>query len=248
MNGRIELNSNDVQEIVIECIDRIENVQMALNLPICLNIEKTKEQLHEGFFKIESFIMRRTGRYRLDYASFKPPSTIVLNSQILTCEKDLNTIGIYPSLVRYCITREVLKVDDYVGGNIMLNKTREHILRDHTDKLEKGMQIVIINEGEDYIKDLEDLAYLWANQYIEMVNNYKAYVVLRHHKLPKLNLIWNLLKDELFSPSIFTCLENHLGTSGVFNIITNMIGRYCLIEALNESKKILDENVSKYVI
>ena len=207
-----------------------------------------KKHLREGSFKIEPFNMRLTGRHKLEYASFKPPSTIVLNSRILTCEKDLNVRDIYSPLVHYSITREVLKMDDYIGGNILLKRTMEHILKDHRDKLESGMLIVRNNNGEEYIKSIEDLASLWASQYVEMIMHYKTYVVHRYHKLPKLDFIWNLLKEELFPPSIFTCLENHLGINGVFDIITNMIGKYCLIEALNESKKIFDQNASKYVI
>jgi hypothetical protein len=148
----------------------------------------------------------------------------------------------------YTAVHEVIHADDHTGGDKLLLATRKHIFKTHKDKLETGMQFIQNNGGKDSITNFEDLASLWAIQYVDMVTHYRTYVVLRHKKYKKLDHIWSQLDKDYFSPNLLTCIEIEKGTEYVFNLFTNMMGEYCLIEALNDYKSIQEKNVGSYTV
>jgi len=246
--GRRGLTSDDVRELVFEAIGLIEDAQRELDLPICPHIEETSESLRDGEFRAEPLPRNRSGPYAMDYGAFEPPSTIILDSGLPSCDCPLSIPGLPDTLARYCATHEVIHADDHTGGDRLLVETRRHILKDHGDKLERGMMIIEQEGGGDCIRSYEELADLWAMQYVDMATHYRAYVVLRHKQLPKIDFIWAGLRNDLFPPHMFTCIERDKGVSYVLGIITQHAGEYCLIDALRESEGIREKNACRYTV
>jgi len=246
--GRRELTSDDVRKLVFKAIEMIMDAQRELDLPICHHIEETRERLRSGEFRADPLPRNRGGTYEMDYGAFEPPSTIVLDSWLLYCDRPLSIPKLPGTLASYCATHEVTHADDHTGGDRLLKVTRRHILKDHGDKLEKGMQIIEREGGSDCIDGYKELAGLWAVQYVDMVTHYRSYVVLRHKRLPKLDFVWARLRDHFFPPNLLTCIENQRGIRHVFDIITRQAGEYCLIEALRDSQQISERNTLRYLV
>ena len=255
MTGRRELTSDDVRRLVFEAIGMIANVQRELELPICPRIKETSERLRGGEFRAELLNGNRgvltvngSRPYAMDYGAFEPPSTIVLDSRLPFCDRPLDIPQLPDTLAHYCATHEVIHADDHTGGDRLLSETRRHILKDHGDKLEKGMQIIEQEGGTDCIDGQEELAELWAMQYVDMVTHYRAYVVLRHRRLPKLDFIWTGLRNDFFPPTLLTRIERHRGAGYVFDIIIRRAGDYCLIDALREFESIGEKSACTYTV
>ena len=142
----------------------------------------------------------------------------------------------------------MVNADDYVGGDRLLRRTVEHIISDHSNELRKGMIVIKSNGGCNCIPNSNDLADLWAMQYVDAVAHYRAFVALRHRGLPMLDQIWARLSDDPLSPSLFTYLEQQRGVNEIFDIVTNGAGEYCLIEALKECQGISERNAYAYTV
>jgi hypothetical protein len=110
------------------------------------------------------------------------------------------------------------------------------------------MQILTKKKETSCIQNFEDLASLWSIQYVDMTTHYRAYTVLRYKKYKKLDRIWTQLDKDYFPPNLLTCIEIEKGTDYVFSLFTELIGDYCLIEALEEYKAIKEKNVCSYTI
>jgi hypothetical protein len=244
---RRELAPSDVRALVFEAIILVAETQRDLDLSICQNIEKTWQILKEGKFKSTHLPMTRVGAYQMAFGAYEPPDTIVMDSRIPFCDRPLNIPEVPHTLLRYTAVHEVLHVDDHLGGDTMYKGTKKHILSDHADRLERGMEF-IENEGScDQIGDQGNLASLWATQYVDMVTHYQTYVTLREKGFPRLDLIWSKMQDGLFPPSMLTEIEREKGTRYVFESIRH-VGEYCLIDALMESSSIGDKAACKYAV
>lgn len=248
MMGRRELTSDDVRKLVFKAIGMIMDVQKELGLPICPHMDETRERLRNGEFRAEPLPKNGHCSYEMDYGAFVPPSTIILDSWLMYCDRPLSIPHLPSTLASYCATHEVTRADDHTGGDRLLSATRRHILEDHGDKLKKGMQIIEREGGHDCITGYKELAGLWAAQYVDMVSHYRCYVVLRHKQLPKLDYVWARFRDNYFPPNLLTCIERQRGISQVFDIITRRAGEYCLIEALRESQQIRERDASSYTV
>jgi len=248
LTGRRGLTSNNVRKLVFEAIGMIEETQRELDLPLCPYLEETRERLRGGEFRAEPLPRERPGAYAMDYGSFEPPSTIILDSRLPFCDSPLSIPQLPGTLARYCATHEVIHADDYTGGDRLFSATCNHILKDHRDELEKGMQVIEQKNGRDCIGGYEELAGLWAVQYVDMVTHYRAYVVLRHRRAPKLDMVWGGLRNLFFPPHLLTCIERQRGIDRVFDIITRRAGEYCLIDAMKEFKRISEKNMCMYTV
>ncbi|MFQ6053060.1 MAG: hypothetical protein ACE5OO_02365 [Candidatus Bathyarchaeia archaeon] len=247
MIGRKELTSEDVRKLVFKAIELIADAQRELELPICPHLPETRGRLRRGRFRAEP-LRRRSGRpYAMEYGCFEPPATIVLDSNLPFCDRPFSIPQLPLSLAAYSATHEVIHADDHTGGDRMLVETRRHILNDHQDKLERGMEI-IEQGGGGCIRSYEELAALWAMQYVDMATHYRAYVVLRHRRFPKLDLIWAGLRNDFFPPHLLSHIERQKGTGYVFDIITRRAGEYCLIDAFRESESIGEKNTLIYTV
>jgi len=246
--GRRGLTSGDVRMLVFEAIGMIADAQRDLELPICPHLEETRERLRGGEFRVEHLNGDRGGPYAMEYGTFEPPSTIILDSGLPFCDWPLSIPQLPDTLAHYCTTHEVIHADDYTGGDRLLSETRRHILREHGDKLEKGMTIIELEGGGDCIRGHEELAELWAIQYVDMVTHYRAYVALRHRRLPKLDYIWAGLRKDFFPPTLLTAIERQRGVDYVFDIIDRQAGGYCLIDALKEFESIGERSAGRYTV
>jgi hypothetical protein len=244
---RKELSPSDVRELVFEAILLVAETQRELDLSICPNIEMTWQILKDGKFRSTHLTKNRVGSYHMAFGAYEPPATIIMDSRIPFCDRPLNIPEAPHTLLRYTATHEVIHVDDHLGGDALYYGTKEHVLCDHGDKLEKGMEFIEREGPCDQIGDPSDLASIWAIQYVDMVTHYRAYVTLRAQSFPRLDLIWNMMQDTLFPPRMLTEIEREKGTRNVFESI-HQVGEYCLIDALMESSSIGDRAACKYAV
>ncbi|MCW4050548.1 MAG: hypothetical protein NWE89_12520 [Candidatus Bathyarchaeota archaeon] len=248
MTMRRDLSDGDVRRIVEDSIDMISEAQSQLNLSVAPHLSKTKNRLKTGNFKAIRLNNKRSKKYAMDFGSFIPPATIILDKRLPSSDHPLDMPDYAETLTAYSAIHEVVHADDHTGGDKLLLETRKHIIRVHQDKLEKSMSIIMQEGGSSAIKNFGDLASLWAVQYVDMVTHYRSYVVLRHKKYPKLDELWSRLRNDYFPPNLFTCIELSKGTEYVFSLFNDLIGEYCLIEALDEYKEIKDKDACSYTV
>ena len=146
------------------------------------------------------------------------------------------------------VIHEIIHADDHVGGDKLLLATCQHILEQHPDKLDKSLQIIKKEGGSDIIKDYEDLASLWAIQYVDMVTHYRSYVVMRHMHYPRIDQIWSRLNNDYFPPNLLTCIEISKGSDYVFSLFIDRMGEYCLIEALEDYNCMKERESLSYMV
>ena len=89
---------------------------------------------------------------------------------------------------------------------------------------------------------------MWAKQFVDLLTHYRAYVVIRHHGFPRLDLVWNSLQNDFFPPSLLTTIEVERNTRYVFDSIILRAGSYCIIDALMEIKNISEKNANTYTV
>jgi len=245
---RKRLKDQDVHDLVQESIELISATQNQIDLPISPHIKDTARRLRNGNFKAGNINSRKSKTYAMEFGSFNPPATIILDKKLPLIDRPLNLPDFTQTMTVYSAVHEVIHADDHTGGDELLIATQLHILKQHRDKLEKGMEIIVDEGGCVSIQDFKDLAGLWAVQYVDMVTHYRAYVVLRQHKFPKLEEVWSRLNTDYFPPNLLTCIELEKGVKYVFNLFTERMGEYCLIEALDDFKKIKEKNACSYTV
>ena len=248
MNLRKELTDDDVRILVKDSLHLISRTQKQLSLPIMPNFMKTNILLKKGNFKAIYINNPRGKNYNMDFGSFQPPANIFLDKRLPSSDHPMDMPDFAKTLTVYSTVHEILHADDHMGGDKLLIATCKHILKTHEDKLERSLQIIEEEGGYDLIEDYDDLASLWAIQYVDMVTHYKSYVVLRHMKYPKLDQIWSRLSNDYFPPNLLTCLETSRGTEYVFKLFTELMGEYCLIEALEDYKRMKEQEAQSYTV
>jgi hypothetical protein len=245
---RKELTDGDVRQLVRDSLKLIGRTQRHLHLPIMPNLPTTTIRLKQGNFKA-MYINNSKGKiYSIDFGSFQPPANIILDKRLPSSDHPLNMPDFADSLTVYCAVHEIIHADDHVGGDQLLLATCNHILDSHEDKIEKSLQIIYDEGGNEVIKDYEDLASLWAIQYVDMVTHYRSYVVLRYMQYPKIDQIWSRLSNDYFPPNLLTCIEVSRGTDYVFSLFTERMGEYCLIEALEEYNCMKERETQSYMV
>jgi len=234
------LTSEDVRRLVFDSMDEIEEAQGRLDLPICPNLGETRRRLREGDFRAEPLL--DGGGYQMDYGLFQPPSTIILDSRLPLLQGG-------EGLLHYSVIHEVIHADDHTGGDRLYRETKRHILEEHDEELERGMRIVIENGGRSCIRNREKLAELWAMQYVDIYTHYRTYIVLRERGMTRLDLLWDRLHCEgPITPRLLTYLERRRGMRYIFRLLTEMIGRCCLIDLLRECEDIKKMDMVRYTI
>lgn len=248
MTLRKELSDGDVRNIVQESIKLITSTQNDTRLPISPNIGSTRNRLNKGEFKAMNINNRRNRAYAMDFGTFQPPNIIHLDKRLPSCDHPMHMPDFTDTMITYTGIHEVIHADDHTGGDKLLLATRQHILESHVDKLETSMKIILDDGGYIGIESYDDLASLWAVQYVDMVTHYRSYVVLRHHKYPKLDQIWSRLRNDYFPPNLLTNIEVTKGVEYVFSLFTEKVGEYCLIEALDEYQKLKEKQSLSYMV
>ncbi len=247
MLKRRELRPSDVRGLVFEAMLLLAETQKKTNLSICPNLEKTYRILKNGQFKSLHLPKKRDGIYQMEFGAYEPPATIIMDSRIPFVDRPLNIPEIPHTLLRYIAIHEVIHVDDHLGGDHLFNGTKKHILKDHDDKLVKGMAFIENNGHCDQIKSKVDLASIWSSQYADMVSHFKTFVTLRSNNFPKLYYIWSKMQEGSFPPRTLEEIEREKGIRYIFRCIS-YVGKYCLIDAVMESSNIGEKTTCKYIV
>jgi hypothetical protein len=245
---RRELTSEDVRRLVFDSIGLIAETQGELDLPICPHLDHTRQVLLNGKFFARPLPRKYVGQYHMAYGAFSPPASITLDSMIPFSDRPLDIPEVPTTLANYTATHEVIHADDHMGGDRMFMATQDHILHEHEDKLMKGMEIIKVSGDRCGIVSYDDLACLWAMQYVDMITHYRAYVVLRHGGFPRLDFVWDHMQNDFFPPKLLTKIEREKDTQYIFEDIIGQMGEYCLIDALLESTSIGDRAVCRYAV
>lgn len=245
---RRQLTHEDVHKLVVGSVELINEAQLKLCLPIGPHINETRERLREGEFLADSLATIRSCQYGMDFGCFTPPSTIMLDRDLPFSDKPLDIPELASTLSLYTAVHEVLHADDWIGGDTLQRATHRHMLKDHTNKLEKALEFIQSGNGTDYIKTVDELANLNAAHYVDMVTHFKSYIALRYASAPKLDMIWDQMSINFFPPNLLTMIEAEKGTKYVFDLFTEKAGRYCLLDAFEEYESIGKRSSSAYTV
>ncbi len=247
MFERRQLTHEDVRSLVLGSIELVREAQISLGLPLGPNILETRERLREGEFYSDPLATTKC-RYPMDYGCFQPPSTIMLDRNLPFCDRPLDIPDLASTMCLYSAVHEILHADDYVGGDTLHTATREHMLKDHRDKLDAGMRFIRSEGGNDCIRTAAELADLSAGHWVDIVTHYRSYVACRYAGAPKLDAIWDHLNANYFPPNLLTAIEADGGTDRAFKLFTEMAGSYCLVDAFEELEAIGKKSASTYTV
>jgi len=245
---RRQLTHEDVRRLIVGSIDLIQEAQLQLNLPLGPNISETRGLLLNGECYADSLINIRGRQYGMDFGCFNPPSTILLDKDLPFSDRPMDIPDLAGTLMLYTAVHEVLHADDWVGGDKLQRATRDHMLDAHRDKLEKSLEFIRSGDGTDLIKSVEELAYLNASHYVDMVTHFRSFIVLRYAGAPRLDMIWAKMCLNFFPPNLLTMIEAEKGTSYVFDLFQKKAGDYCLIDAFEEYESIGKKSASTYTV
>jgi hypothetical protein len=70
--------------------------------------------------------------------------------------------------------------------------------------------------------------------------------VLKHKEFPKVDNIWINLYNSIFSPRLFTTLEKTKGLEYTARILSEQIGKSCIVEIAKEYEEISQRKVRRY--
>jgi hypothetical protein len=245
---RRQLTHEDVRRLVMGSVELIREAQLQLNLPICLNIARTKERLLSGEFYADSLVNIRSRQYGMDFGFFQPPNMITLDKNLPFSDRPLDIPDLASTLTLYTAVHEVLHADDWVGGDLLQMATKDHMLSAHTDKLGKALEFIRSGEGTDLIKSVADLAMLNASHYVDMVTHFRSFLVLRYAGAEKLDMIWDKMAINFFPPNLLTMIEAEKGAKYVCDLFQKRAGGYCLIDAFEEYESIGKRSAAAYTV
>jgi len=247
---RHELTSRDVKRLVFEAIGLIKEVRGEFRLPIFSGVEETGQRLFKGVFRAEEipFERRVNSFYALNYSYFEPPSTISLDRRRPFWDNSLDLPELVETATYYCAVHEVIHADNYREGNRVVEETMRHISEEHQDKLKTSIRLLKRSHAPSFIASKECLTRLWAEQYDDMVTHYKTYLILRQKRFPKLDYLWDCLYTDFFPPNLLTAIECEKGVDYVLKCVTEKVGQYCLVEALDEVEEIGKKRAEKYAV
>jgi hypothetical protein len=245
---RRQLTHEDVRRLVVGSMELINEAQLQLNLPLCPNIVKTKELLLCGEFYADSLINIRGRQYGMDFGCFQPPNMIMLDKNLPFSDRPLDIPDLASTLTLYTAVHEVLHTDDWVGGDKLQRATKDHMLREHVDKLGKALEFIRNDEGTDLIKSIADLAILNASHYVDMVTHFRSFLVLRYAGAQRLDMIWDKMAINFFPPNLLTMIEAEKGSHYVCDLFEKRAGQYCLIDAFEEYESIGKKSAAAYTV
>jgi hypothetical protein len=245
---RRQLAHDDVRKLVMGSIELVREAQLQLKLPLMLNINETHERLSDGEFYAEGLTAIRGYQYGMDFGCFIPPSTIMLDKNLPFSDRPMDIPDLASTLSLYTAVHEVIHADDWIGGDQLQEATRNHMLSEHIDKLEKALEFISDDEGTNKIKTVEELANLNASHYVDIVTHFRSFVALRYADAPKLDMIWDRLSSNFFPPNLLTMIEAEKAAPYVFDLFTNRMGKYCLIDVFEDIELIGKKTARQYTV
>jgi hypothetical protein len=245
---RRPLTDEDVRRLVFGSVELINETQTTLNLSLAPHIQETRKILSEGEFWADTVERGKICRYGMDFGCYTPPSTISLDRELPFSDKPLDLPDLASTLTLYSAVHEVIHVDDYLGGEVLLKATQEHMLNAHSEKLEKAMKVIEEQGNGDAVKNIRDLVHLSSQHYVDMTIHYRSFIILSYINAPQLELIWDRLSEDYFPPYLLTRIEREKGRKHVFDLFTEHAGDYCLIEAFDDYEKIGEKQGSVSIV
>lgn len=245
-----KLTSGRVRKLVLRSVDLIRETRDGLNLPLFSRIEETGRKLENGVFRAEKFPLRRLSHrvYTKAYGYFKRPSTIVLDEDLPLSGKLFNQPSLATTATYYCAVHEVIHADDYTDGNRIIRETLLHIQRKHGDELAEASTILSKHSRGRWRGSRKEVMNTWAYQYVDSATHYRTYLVLKHKKFPQIDNIWVSLYTSIFSPRLFTTIEQEKGLNYTANLLSEQIGSVCIIEIAKEFEENSRKRAGVYTV
>lgn len=244
------LSSDKVKDLVSRGVNLVQETRDELDLPLFGTIEDTGKRLNYGIFRARKFRLRRVSRYAYAkaYGYFKAPSTIVLDEDLPLEGKLFNQPELATTATYYCAVHEVIHADDYTDNNRIVNETLQHINTKHENELGEASRILSRYSRGRWGKNNKEIVNTWAYQYVDSATHYRTYLVLKHKKLPKIDNIWGSLYNSIFSPTLFTTIEKEKGLQYTVNLLSEHIGRTCIVEIAKEFEEISQKKARTYTV
>jgi hypothetical protein len=246
----IRLTSESVKKLVLQSVQLIKETRNELNLPLFSRIDETGHRLNYGNFRAEKFEPHHLSHYiyAKAYGYFKPPSTIALDKDLPLEGKIFDQPLLATTATYYCAVHEVIHADDYTDNNRILNETLKHIKTKHQNELSDASQMVFRHSKDRAATSKKEIITTWVYQYVDSATHYRTYLVLKHKRFPKIDNIWVSLYNSIFSPRLFTTIENAKGYRYLTNLLSKKIGKICIVEIAKEYEAITHRKVRSYTV
>ena len=228
----------------------VQETRDELALPLFRTIEDTGRRLINGVFRARKFRLRPVSRsaYAKAYGYFKAPSTIVLDEDLPLEGKLFNQPELATTATYYCAVHEVIHADDYTDKNRIVNETLHHIQTNHEAELSEALRILSRHSRGQWGTNNKKIVNTWAYQYVDSATHYRTYLVLKHKHFPKIDTLWVSLYNSLFSPRLFTTLETTKGLSYTAHLLSERIGKTCIVELVKEYEAISKRSARTYTV
>jgi hypothetical protein len=227
-----KLTPDRVKMLVLKSAALIRETRDELNLPLFRKIEDTTRRLTHGTFRVKTFPVHRLSHFvhTKVYGYFQKPATIVLDEALPLSGKLFNQPLLSTTATYYCATHEVIHADDYTDNNRIVKDTRHHIEKEHKDELAEAATILSQYSKVSWTGRERDIINTWTYQFVDAATHYRTYLVLKHKEFPKIDNIWVSLYNSIFSPSLFTTIEDAQGLTYTSSILSERVGKICILE------------------
>jgi hypothetical protein len=244
------LTSNGVKKLVMEGVRLVKETRDELNLPLFNTIEQTAKRMKKGKFRAEQFSSRRLSQYVYvkAYGYFKAPSTIVLDEELPLEGEPYNQPMVGTTASYYCAVHEIIHADDYTNENRLIEETLGHIKHKHAGELDEASKVLAHHSRGRWGKNRREVNHTWAYQYVDSATHYRTYLVLRHKEFPKVDNVWVNLYNSIFSPRLFTTIENTKGINYTSALLSEQIGETCIVEIAKEHEEISRRRARSYTV
>jgi hypothetical protein len=243
-----KLTPDRVKMLVLRSAALIRETRDELNLPLFRRIEDTQRRLEHGTFRAEPFPVHRLSHfaYAKVYGYFRKPSTIVLEEALPLSGKLFDQPLLATTATYYCATHEVIHADDYTNNNGIIKNTLRHIRRKHKDELAEASEILSKHSKVRWTGSENAIINTWTYQFADAATHYRTFLVLKHKKFPKIDNIWVSLYNSIFSPSLFTTIEDAKGLQYTTSLLSKHMGKICIIEIVKMFEAISRKKTDLY--
>jgi hypothetical protein len=245
-----KLSSDNVKDLVLTGVNLVQETRDELDVPLFRTIEDTGKRLQNGVFRARKFRLRSISRYAYAkaYGYFRVPSTIVLDEDLPLEGRLFNQPELATTATYYCAVHEVIHADDYTDNNRIVHETLQHITTQHENELTEASRILSRYSRGRWGRTTKEIVNTWAYQYVDSTTHYRTYLVLKHKRFPKIDTIWVSLYNSIFSPRLFTTIEHAKGLSYTAYLLSEQIGKTCIVELVKEYEAASQRNVRTYTV
>ena len=243
------LTDADVRQLIMDSVDLVKETRDDLHLPLFTTIEATGQRLEHGTLRADRFRVRRSGNViAKTYGYFKAPSTIVLDENLLIEGQRFHQTELATTATYYSAVHEVIHADDYTNGNRIVQGTLHHIQKEHAHEIADAAEVLAKYTRGRWGRSPKAITNTWTYQYIDSATHYRTYMVLKHQQFPQVETVWVSLYNSIFSPRLFTGIEQEKGLHYTSDLLSEQIGRVCMVEIAEEFEKISQKKTRTYTI